>query len=42
MKGDKVRCEGKIYESLIDNNVWKPTEYPQGWKDITNEIGAAS
>lgn len=37
-KGDKVRCEGRIYESLIDNNVWKPTEYPAGWKDITDEI----
>lgn len=37
-KGDKVRCEGRIYESLIDNNVWKPTEYPAGWKDITDEV----
>lgn len=34
MKGDKVRYEGKIYESLIDNNVWKPTDYPQGWKEV--------
>ena len=34
MKGDKVKCEGKIYESLIDNNVWKPTEYPAGWKVV--------
>ncbi len=31
MMGDKVIFEGKIYESLIDNNIWSPTEYPQGW-----------
>ena len=23
-----------IYESLIDNNVWSPEEYPQGWQLI--------
>lgn len=38
-KGDKVKYEGRIYESLIDNNVWKPTEYSDGWKDITDEVG---
>ena len=32
MTGDKVKYEGKIYESTIDNNIWKPTEY--GWKEI--------
>ena len=21
-----------IYESLIDNNVWSPADYPQGWR----------
>lgn len=31
MKGDKVIFEGKIYESLIDNNIWSPAEHPQGW-----------
>lgn len=36
-KGDKVKFEGRIYESLIDSNVWSPTEYPAGWKDITDE-----
>lgn len=41
-KGDKVRYNGKVYESLIDNNVWSPDAYPAGWKDITDEIGAAS
>lgn len=35
MKGDKVRYNGKVYESLIDNNVWKPDEYPAGWKEVT-------
>lgn len=34
MKGDKVTLDGKIYESLIDNNVWKPTEYPAGWREV--------
>lgn len=35
MKGDRVILDGKIYESIIDNNVWKPTEYPAGWKEVT-------
>ena len=30
--GAKVRYEGKVYESLINANVWSPTAYPQGWK----------
>ena len=34
MKGDKVTYKGKIYESLIDNNVWSPEAYPQGWKEV--------
>lgn len=34
MKGDKVRFNGKVYESLIDNNVWSPDAYPQGWKEV--------
>lgn len=34
MKGDKVRYNGKVYESLIDNNVWAPDTYPLGWKEI--------
>ena len=37
MKGDKVRFEGKVYQSLIDNNVWSPTAYPQGWEEV-NEV----
>lgn len=37
MAGDKVRYNGRIYESTIDNNVWAPDAYPQGWKDVTDE-----
>ena len=32
MKGEKVRFNGQVYESLIDNNVWSPTGYSAGWK----------
>lgn len=32
--GDKVIFEGKVYESLIDNNAYSPSDYPQGWKLI--------
>ena len=35
MKGNKVKFNGKIYESVIDNNVWSPTAYPSGWKEVT-------
>lgn len=34
MKGDKVMFEGKTYESLIDNNIWSPSAYPAGWREI--------
>ena len=34
MTGDKVMFEGKVYQSLIDNNVWSPTDYPQGWQEV--------
>lgn len=33
-KGDRVRYNGKVYESLIDNNVWSPEAYPAGWQEI--------
>lgn len=32
MVGDKVKFEGHIYVSIIDNNVWSPTAYPDGWE----------
>lgn len=36
-KGDQVKFMGKIYESLIDDNVWAPSDYIEGWKVISNE-----
>lgn len=38
MTGDKVyfpTAEDDIYESLIDNNVWSPVDYPAGWSKIS-------
>lgn len=32
--GDRVSFEGSDYESVIDANVWSPTAYPAGWKQI--------
>ena len=37
MTGDKVRFEGVVYVSLIDNNVWSPAAYPQGWEAVNTE-----
>lgn len=37
MKGDKVHyptADDDIYESTIDNNVWSPVDYPDGWKIV--------
>ena len=34
MTGDKVRFNGVVYESLIDNNVWSPEAYPAGWRVV--------
>lgn len=31
-KGDVVDCNGALYESLIDGNVYSPDAYPAGWK----------
>ena len=39
MKGDRVTFEGHVYESLIDNNVWSPTAYSQGWKLVDDNEG---
>ena len=35
-KGDKVYFGDKIYQSEIDNNVWSPVSYPQGWKEVVS------
>ena len=34
-KGDRVTFGGTVYESVIDGNVWTPTDYPQGWKAVS-------
>ena len=37
MTGNRVHyptMADPIYESLIDNNVWNPEEYPAGWREI--------
>ena len=37
MTGDKVYFPDygdPIYESTIDNNVWSPERYPDGWKQV--------
>ena len=34
MKGATVVYNGKTYKSLIDNNVWSPDTYPNGWEVI--------
>ncbi len=33
MKGDKVKHNGKTWESTVDNNVWEPGVY--GWNEVT-------
>ena len=35
MKGDCCTDEGETHRSTIDNNVWKPSDYPQGWEVVT-------
>lgn len=35
--GDRVLFNGKTYESLIDNNVWSPEDYPAGWNEIITD-----
>lgn len=35
MTGDKVHyptIDDPVYESLIDNNIWSPEAYPEGWR----------
>lgn len=39
-EGDRVRWNGKVYESAMDNNVWDPETYPDGWKLVTEEVSA--
>ena len=34
MKDDCAVDGGRVYRSTIDNNVWKPSDYPTGWDDL--------
>lgn len=36
-KGECCTEGDKIYRSTIDNNVWAPSAYPQGWEEVTAE-----
>lgn len=36
MTGDCCTDGGKVWRSTIDNNVWAPTAYPQGWEEVTD------
>jgi len=36
LTGDKVIYNGAVYQSLIDNNVWAPDDYPAGWQLISS------
>ena len=38
-KGDRVLWEGKVWKSIIDNNVWPPEGYPAGWGELDNVKG---
>ena len=34
-KGNCCLWEGVTYRSKIDNNVWSPSDYPDGWEDVS-------
>lgn len=38
-KGECCTEGGKIYRSTIDNNVWAPSAYPQGWEEVSIDAG---
>lgn len=40
--GDKITYNGKYYECIFDGCVWNPDEYPQGWKEVTEEGGMSN
>ena len=35
MKGNCCLWDGMAYRSTIDNNVWSPADYPEGWEVAT-------
>lgn len=34
-KGDCCTEGSKVYRSTLDNNVWSPSAYPQGWEEVS-------
>lgn len=34
MKGNCCTENDKVYRSTMDNNVWAPGAYPQGWEEV--------
>jgi hypothetical protein len=36
-KGDCCTDGGKVYRSTLDNNVWAPSAYSQGWEEVIYE-----
>lgn len=38
-KGECCTEGDKIYRSTIDNNVWAPSAYPQGWEEVGIDDG---
>ena len=34
MKGNCCTEDGVVYRSIIENNVWQPSTYPQGWEIV--------
>lgn len=34
MKGNCCTENGVVYRSIIENNVWQPSTYPQGWEIV--------
>ena len=33
-EGDCCTEGSKVYRSTLDNNVWSPSAYPQGWEEV--------
>ena len=42
MTGDEVMYNDVHYRSIIDNNVWSPEAYPQGWEVVEDLIDTPS
>ena len=32
--GDEILFDGFVWQSIINDNVWSPNDYPQGWQKI--------